>query len=151
VSQSNQFCRRNHLCCFSTGIYFCKRIFLCDSVRELLNKPSCVLVNRILTCLTIFIIEAPRLRMYLCFDVHISQPKCLMYIKIFVTVVIIDAVLIFIKQLICTLMTTHLHLVPRSKNEWSYTSTPQYAFLAWCSVKRNHRDTLIFYVPVKLV
>jgi hypothetical protein len=22
-----------------------------------------------------------------------------------------------------------------SKNEWSYTSTPQYAFLVWCSVK----------------
>jgi hypothetical protein len=27
------------------------------------------------------------------------------------------------------------HLVPRSKNEWIYTSTPQYAFMAWCSVK----------------
>jgi hypothetical protein len=23
---------------------------------------------------------------------------------------------------------------PRSKNEWSYTSTPQHAFMAWCSV-----------------
>jgi hypothetical protein len=32
-------------------------------------------------------------------------------------------------------LTTHLHLVPRSKNEWSYTSTPQYTFMAWCSVK----------------
>jgi hypothetical protein len=32
-------------------------------------------------------------------------------------------------------LTTHLHLVPRSKNEWSYTSTPQYAFMAWCLVK----------------
>jgi hypothetical protein len=29
----------------------------------------------------------------------------------------------------------HLHLVPRSKNEWSYTSTPEYAFMAWCSIK----------------
>jgi hypothetical protein len=29
----------------------------------------------------------------------------------------------------------HLHLVPRSKNEWTYTCTPQYAFMAWCSVK----------------
>jgi len=28
-----------------------------------------------------------------------------------------------------------LHLVLRSKNEWSYTSTPQYAFMAWCLVK----------------
>jgi len=35
--------------------------------------------------------------------------------------------------------TTHLHLVPRSKNEWNYTSTPQYALMAWCSV-RNHRQ-----------
>jgi hypothetical protein len=32
-------------------------------------------------------------------------------------------------------LTTHPHLVPRSKNEWSYTSTPQYTFMAWCSVK----------------
>jgi hypothetical protein len=32
-------------------------------------------------------------------------------------------------------LTTHLHLVPRSKNEWSYTSTPQYTFMAWCSVE----------------
>jgi hypothetical protein len=34
------------------------------------------------------------------------------------------------------------HLVPRSKNEWSYTSTPQYAFMAWCLVK--HRDNFTF-------
>jgi len=32
-------------------------------------------------------------------------------------------------------LTTHLHLVPSSKNEWSYTSTPHYAFMAWCLVK----------------
>jgi hypothetical protein len=38
--------------------------------------------------------------------------------------------------------TTHLHLVPRSKNVWSYTSTTQYAFMAWCLVK--HRDNLTF-------
>jgi len=31
-------------------------------------------------------------------------------------------------------LTTHLHLVPRSKNAWSYTSTPQYVFMAWCLV-----------------
>jgi hypothetical protein len=34
-------------------------------------------------------------------------------------------------------LTTHLHLVPRSKNKWSYTSTPPYAFMAWCSVKKK--------------
>jgi hypothetical protein len=27
-------------------------------------------------------------------------------------------------------LTTHLHLVQRSKNVWSYTSTPQYVFMA---------------------
>jgi hypothetical protein len=32
-------------------------------------------------------------------------------------------------------LTTHLHIVLRSKNEWSYTSTPQYAFMAWFLVK----------------
>jgi hypothetical protein len=39
-------------------------------------------------------------------------------------------------------LTTHVHLVPRSKNAWSYTSTPQYAFRAWCLVK--HRDNFTF-------
>jgi hypothetical protein len=39
-------------------------------------------------------------------------------------------------------LTTHLHLVPRSKNEWSYTSTPQYVFMEWCLVK--HRDNFTF-------
>jgi len=36
----------------------------------------------------------------------------------------------------------HLHLVPTSKNAWSYTSTPQYASTAWCLVK--HRDNFTF-------
>jgi hypothetical protein len=26
------------------------------------------------------------------------------------------------------------------KNAWSYTSTPQYVFMAWCLVKVKHRD-----------
>jgi hypothetical protein len=29
----------------------------------------------------------------------------------------------------------HPHLVPRSKNEWSYISIPHYAFMAWSSAK----------------
>jgi hypothetical protein len=33
--------------------------------------------------------------------------------------------------------------VSRLKNEWSYTSTPQYAFMVWCSVK-NHRGKFTF-------
>jgi hypothetical protein len=39
-------------------------------------------------------------------------------------------------------LTTHLHLVPRSKNERSYTSTLPYVFIAWCLVK--HRDNFTF-------
>jgi hypothetical protein len=31
--------------------------------------------------------------------------------------------------------------VPRLKNEWSYTSTPQYTFMALCL---KHRDNLTF-------
>jgi hypothetical protein len=34
-----------------------------------------------------------------------------------------------------------LHLVP---NEWSYTSTPQYTSMAWCSVKAQGQLTLPF-------
>jgi hypothetical protein len=37
---------------------------------------------------------------------------------------------------------THLHLVPRSENEWSYTSTLQHAFMAWCLVKKSTGTTL---------
>jgi hypothetical protein len=37
-------------------------------------------------------------------------------------------------------LTTHLQLVPRLKNAWKYASTPHYAFMAWCSVKKEHRD-----------
>jgi len=32
-------------------------------------------------------------------------------------------------------LNTYLHLVPRSRNPWSSTSTPPYAFIAWCSIK----------------
>jgi len=48
-------------------------------------------------------------------------------------------------------LTAHLHLVPKSKNAWSYTSTPQYASMALCSVKKKHRDNFTFthayYMP----
>jgi hypothetical protein len=39
------------------------------------------------------------------------------------------------------------HSYPSSvevKNSWSYTSTPQYVFIAWCSVKKQHRDNFTF-------
>jgi hypothetical protein len=41
-------------------------------------------------------------------------------------------------------LTTHLHLVPRSKNEWSCTSTPQYAFMV-CAVQLKQRDNFSFH------
>jgi hypothetical protein len=41
-------------------------------------------------------------------------------------------------------LTTHLQVKVKAevKNAWSYTSTPQYAFMAWWSVKIQHRDNL---------
>jgi hypothetical protein len=42
-------------------------------------------------------------------------------------------------------LTTHLHLVPRSKNAWSYTSNPPIFVMAWCSVKSTG-TTLPFYL-----
>jgi hypothetical protein len=35
------------------------------------------------------------------------------------------------------------------KNEWSYTSTPQYVFMAWCLVKQ--RDNFALYIICILV
>jgi hypothetical protein len=40
-------------------------------------------------------------------------------------------------------LTTHLPPVQKSKNGWSYTSTPQYAFMAWCSVRGSTGTTFI--------
>jgi hypothetical protein len=37
------------------------------------------------------------------------------------------------------------HSPPKSKNEWRYTSTPQYAFMAWYLAK--HRDNFTFTLP----
>jgi hypothetical protein len=39
-------------------------------------------------------------------------------------------------------LNTNLHLVPRSKNAWSYTSTPHYVFMLWWLIK--HRDNFTF-------
>jgi hypothetical protein len=46
-------------------------------------------------------------------------------------------------------LTTHLHLVQRSKNEWSYTSTPLYASKAWSLVKAQGQLYLTFYLSFK--
>jgi len=42
-------------------------------------------------------------------------------------------------------MTTYLHLVLRSKNAWSYTSTPQYVFMEWFMAKQ--RGNFNFSLP----
>jgi hypothetical protein len=41
-------------------------------------------------------------------------------------------------------LTTHLHLVPRSKNAWRYAFTSQYAFMARCSVRKKDRGNFTF-------
>jgi hypothetical protein len=46
------------------------------------------------------------------------------------------------------------HSLPSSadvKNAWSYTSTPQYVFMAWCSVKHRDNFTFTFKWPVSLL
>jgi hypothetical protein len=35
---------------------------------------------------------------------------------------------------------------PTAEVEWSYTSTPQYTFMVWCSVKKKHRNTFTFTI-----
>jgi hypothetical protein len=40
-------------------------------------------------------------------------------------------------------LTTHLHLAPRSKNAWSYTSNPQYASWHGAQLKK-HGDNFTF-------
>jgi hypothetical protein len=48
-------------------------------------------------------------------------------------------------------MTTHLHLIPRLESEWRYTFTLQYAFMAWCSVKKSTGTILPLPLPKDLV
>jgi hypothetical protein len=43
-------------------------------------------------------------------------------------------------------LNTHIRLVQRSNNAWSYTSTPPNVFMAWCLSK--HRDNFTFYIFV---
>jgi len=40
--------------------------------------------------------------------------------------------------------------VPKSKNAWSYISTPQYAFIAWCSVKAEGQLYLYLYFIISV-
>jgi hypothetical protein len=38
--------------------------------------------------------------------------------------------------------------MPRSKNAWSYTSTPQYSFMALYSVKKVQGELYLLPLPV---
>jgi hypothetical protein len=44
----------------------------------------------------------------------------------------------------CVKLTTHLHLVTRSRMREAIPPLPQYFFRAWCLVK--HRDNFTFYL-----
>jgi heme/copper-type cytochrome/quinol oxidase subunit 2 len=47
-------------------------------------------------------------------------------------------------------LTTHLHPVPRSKNEWRYTSTPNTP--SWRGAQFKHRDfTFIIIIIIIIV
>jgi hypothetical protein len=45
-------------------------------------------------------------------------------------------------------LTTHLNLVPRSKMHGAISPLPQYAFMAWCSVK-SIGTTLMLNIGIK--
>jgi hypothetical protein len=46
-------------------------------------------------------------------------------------------------------LTNHLHLVPRSRLRGAMYPLPQYAFMAWCSVKQKDRDNCTFTFTVR--
>jgi hypothetical protein len=37
-------------------------------------------------------------------------------------------------------LTTHVHVVPRSRMRGAIPSLPQYAFIAWCLVKKKYQE-----------
>jgi hypothetical protein len=44
-------------------------------------------------------------------------------------------------------LTTHIHLVPRSRMRGAIPPLPQYAFMAWCLVKHRDKFTFTFILP----
>jgi hypothetical protein len=44
-----------------------------------------------------------------------------------------------------------LQSTSKVKNSWSYTSSPQYVFMAWCIVKHKDNFTLIYHVALNQV
>jgi hypothetical protein len=47
-------------------------------------------------------------------------------------------------------LTIHLYLVMKSRRCGAVPPLPQYAFVAWCSLKRRHRDILTFALLIHL-
>jgi len=47
VSRSSEFCHHNSLCCFSTSLYCCKRIFRYDSVRKIWTHPRMFMIHEL--------------------------------------------------------------------------------------------------------
>jgi hypothetical protein len=45
-------------------------------------------------------------------------------------------------------LTTQLHLVPRSRIHGAIPPLPQYAFMAWCSVRHRKNFTFTLYISV---
>jgi hypothetical protein len=45
-------------------------------------------------------------------------------------------------------LTTYLNLVPRSRMRGAIPPLPQYAFMAWCSVKKSTDTTLTFTILI---
>jgi len=55
---------------------------------------------------------------------------------------------IVLYSLLCVKLTTHLHLVLWSRMHGIVPPLPQYAFMEWCLVKKEHRDTFTFTFEV---
>jgi hypothetical protein len=42
-------------------------------------------------------------------------------------------------------LTTHLHLVPKSRMHGAIPPLPQYVFMAWCLVKHRDKFTFLYF------
>jgi len=47
-------------------------------------------------------------------------------------------------------LTIHLHLVLRSRMRGTLSPLPQNAFMAWCSVRKKHKEYFNFYLILQL-
>jgi hypothetical protein len=61
---------------------------------------------------------------------HYPSVRAMQHHALLKVIILYSVIVIYLRQikLEIKLRDNHLHLVPRSKNSWSYTCTPQYAF-----------------------